>query len=331
VGRGVARPIAFTSAPRPVRKTLAAIALILGLLALPSSAPAARQAFGIHTPGDPYGATTHRVDALQQDLGRRIRIVSWFQNWGGDQWVRSVQPPVFNAVTGPGRRPLVAWEPWVPGGGTWQSQYALSQINGGAFDDYIASWARGLRKVHGPVYVRLMHEMNGNWYPWAGTVNGNSPKVFRAAWRRVVRIFRKQGAHNVRFVWAPITEDLPHTKANRFERYYPGRKYVDVLALDGYNWGADFPQNGGWRSFRTTFMRAYRRLAKLGRQRIWITEVGSSSVGGDKAAWVRGMFRTARTMHRLRAIVWMDTHSPGEGDWRARFPAGTASAFRAKT
>ena len=78
-----------------------------------------------------------------------------------------------------------------------------------------------------------MHEMNGNWYPWAGTVNGNSPKLFRAAWRRMHRIFAKQRARNVRWVFSPIVENVPRTRANRFQRYYPGRRYVDVLALDG--------------------------------------------------------------------------------------------------
>jgi hypothetical protein len=311
-----------------VRRSLAAIGLTLGLLALPSAATAAPVALGMHTPGDPYGGSTQRIDALQHDLGRPVRIVSWFQNWGGEAWIRRPHRTLFDAVARSGRRPLVTWEPWVPGGGPWQSQYALVQINAGAYDAYIASWARALRRLHRPVYLRPMHEMNGNWYPWAGTVNGNSPRLFRAAWRHMHRIFRRAGARDVRWVWAPINDDFPNRRANRFERYYPGRRYVDVLAVDGYNWGAGFPQHGGWRSFRTTFMRAYRRLRKLGRQRIWITEVGSSAVGGDKAAWVRDMFRATRVMPRLRAVVWMDTNSPGEGDWRARFPAGTAEAFR---
>ena len=118
------------------------------------------------------------------------------------------------------------------------------------------------------------------------------------------------------------------TRANRFERYYPGRRYVDVLALDGYNWGATKPRFGGWRSFGKVFTRPYRRLSRLGRQPIWIAEVGSAPEGGDKAAWVRNMFRRARRMGRLRAIVWMDTFEPDEGDWRIRSPANVAAAFR---
>ena len=76
-----------------------------------------------------------------------------------------------------------------------------------------------LRALRARIHLRPMHEMNGNWYPWAGTVNGNSPKLFRAAWRRMHRIFAKQRARNVRWVVSPIVENVPRTRANRFQRY----------------------------------------------------------------------------------------------------------------
>jgi len=296
---------------------------------MPAAASAAPLTFGIHTPGDPFAGNTNGIDELERDLGRRVGIVSWFQNWGGEPWVTKVQPHVFQAVTRSNRLPLVTWEPWVQGGGTYQPRFSLRRIAGGAFDGYISSWAQSLRALRSTVYIRPMHEMNGDWYPWAGTVNGNTPGLFRTAWRRMHQLFRREGANNVRFVFSPINEDWPMTRENRLERYYPGRRYVDVLALDGYNWGTRFPSFGGWRGFRRTFSSSYRRLSRLGPQPVWIAEVGSSADGGDKAAWVRDMFRTAPKMRRLRGIVWMDTDTPHEGDWRARSPAGVADAFRA--
>lgn len=311
-----------------LRRTLAFIALTLGLLAIPVAASARSLTFGVHSPSDPFGGNTHKVDALQTDIGRHIDVVSWFQNWGGEAWVSRVQPHVFNAVTASGRTPMVTWEPWAPSAGASQPRYALRRIAGGEFDRYIARWARDLRALRTPIYLRPMHEMNGNWYPWAGTVNGNSPLLFKRSWTRMHRIFRRQGATNVKWVFSPVNEDWPRRAANRFERYYPGRRYVDVLALDGYNWGATKPNFGGWRSFGRTFSSAYVRLSRLGRQPIWIAEVGSATEGGDKAQWVRDMFRTAQTMRRLRAIVWMDTIDAREGDWRVRSPIDVAAAFR---
>ncbi len=117
-----------------LRRSLAFIALILGLLALPASRSARPIAFGVHTPDEPFGGNTLKVDALQRDSGRPIDVVSWFQSWGGDQWVSEVQPHVFEAVINSGRTPLLAWEPWQPGGGPSQPNFSLARIAGGAFD-----------------------------------------------------------------------------------------------------------------------------------------------------------------------------------------------------
>ena len=309
-----------------MRRFLVAISTCLAVLALPTVA-SARPTFGVYTPGVPFSNSLAPINDLQRALGRRIGVVSWFQNWGGDEWIQTVHPAMIHATTRTGRRPMITWEPWRGGQGAWQPEFQLGRIAAGAFDDYIARWARSLARVRRTVYLRPMHEMNGNWYPWGGTVNNNSPQLYKAAWRRMHDIFRSHGARNVRWVWCPISEDWPMTKANRMERYYPGHRYVDVLAVDGYNWGAERPSFGGWRSFAKTFLRPYRRLTRLGPQPIWIAETGSTSTGGNKARWVRQMFRQSGRMKRLKAIVWMDTVADGI-DWRLLSPSSTARAFR---
>jgi hypothetical protein len=309
-----------------LRTTVFFVAFAFALL-LASAGSAGAVTFGVHTPSDPLLGTTTQIDQLQQDTGRAIAVVSWFQSWGGEPWVSQPHRHVFQAVTAGGRLPLVTWEPWRPGDGPWQPRFSLQRIVDGEFDEYILRWARGLRDVGAPVYLRPMHEMNGNWYPWSGTVNGNSAALYTQAWARMHAIFDLQGASNVKWVFSPINEDWPMDAGNRFERYYPGDDLVDVLALDGYNWGATKPRFGGWRSFRKTFASAYKRLARLGPQPIWIAEVGSATEGGDKAAWVRDMFRTAARMRRLQAIVWMDTVDDHEGDWRVRSPYDVTAAF----
>ena len=313
---------------RTVRR-IVVIALFFGLLTLPGSASAAADLrFGIHTPGEPLAGTTNEIDRLEHALGRRIAIVSWFQNWD-DVYSSQVQPEVFRAVIDKGRTPLVTWEPWRAKGGVVQGDFTLTDIAGGAYDDYIARFAQGLKALGARVYLRPMHEMNGDWYPWGGVVNGNSAALFQRAWRHMHDVFVAEGATNVKWVWSPLQEDVPLRPENRFERYYPGGGYVDVLALDGYNFGANFPQYRGWRSFTQIFRDAYRRMSRLGHQPIWVAEVGSAAEGGSKAAWVRDMFRTARRMRRLKAVVWMDVSSKEEGDWRVLQPLGVAAAFRA--
>jgi beta-mannanase len=279
-------------------------------------------AFGAFTDEAPYNGSVAAVDTLQTTLGRHIDIVNWYQSWGGGEWVSQVQPGVVGAVTDSQRTPLLTWEPWKPGAGPEQSRFSLRHIVAGEFDDYMGAWADGLRDLGADVYLRPMHEMNGDWYPWGGSVNGNSPELFVQAWRHMHDVFVAHGATNVRFVWSPMPVSVPDTAANQLERYYPGPEYVDVLALDGYNWGSGHPEWGGWQSFAQVFKAGYDRLVSVGSQPIWFAEVGSSAVGGDKAAWVRDMWATARGWSQLKALVWFDQNK--EEDWRA---APVASAF----
>jgi beta-mannanase len=306
---------------------VASVSLAAAAPSLASASPALQ--FGAFTPGDPYGANTNSTDALQAKITRHVDIVNWYQNWGGGPWISSVQPSLLAAVSNSNRTPLLTWEPWAPGAGANQPKYALKRIVEGYFDTYIRAWADALHATGKPVYLRPMHEMNGNWYPWAGTVNGNTPARFVAAWRRMHDIFVARGATNVRWVWSPNNVDVPGTSANKMEAYYPGANYVDVLAVDGYNWGSTMPQNGGWKSFSQVFSSAYNRLSNLGSQPIWIAEVGSAPEGGDKAAWVRDMFAKAKVMGRLKAIVWFNQNK--ERDWRAAPNATVAAAFRPDT
>jgi len=318
---------------RVVAQMAAASVLLAAVaLALPDRAGAAgshsRLRFGAYSPVDPTDGRTDTLAALQDATARRVDIVHWFQPWGSGDWIVSPQPALIEAVSATGRTPLITWEPWDPRiNSPDQRHFGLAWIASGAYDALISEWAQQLRDTGRRVYLRPMHEMNGDWYPWAGSVNDNNdPQQYIAAWRHIVDIFRGQGAANVRFVWSPNHVDAP---GNRMESFYPGSDYVDVLAADGYNWGAAMPQFGGWRAFGEIFRDAYARLGKLGSQPIWITEIGSAPEGGDKAAWVRDMFATAKRMRRLRAIVWFNVDK--ERDWRADSTPQVAAAFRPET
>lgn len=281
--------------------------------------------FGAYAPPSPEQGMAG-TDALQAALHRPIDISLWYQHWDG--WGPELVPDWIRNVTASGRTPLLTWEPWGgPGTGVNQPRFSLARIVAGDFDPYLARWGRGLAALRSTVYLRPMHEMNGNWYPWAGTVNGNSAALYVAAWRHVHDVVTRQGAKNVRWVFSPFADDVPATAANAFERYYPGSRYVDVLALDNYNWGSDYPQYGGWRSFESLFRSAYDRIAKLGSQPVWIGEVGSDEVGGSKPDWVRDMFATVKTMPRVAALVWFNAFPANERDWRATSSSLTAAAF----
>ena len=248
------------------------------------------------------------LESLEDAIGLRFDVAHWFTSWD-----HAFDPVPIAAVLESGRIPLVTWQP---------HRQSVREIAAGAHDDYLRSWAHGVRDAGGTVYVRPFPEMNGDWVPWNG-----DPEGFVAAWRHLTELFAREGAHDVRWVWSPNVTDEPRTDANRLERYYPGAAHVDVLALSGYNWGATRPHIG-WRSFEEIVAQAYPRLAALGPQPVWVAETASAESGGDKAAWIHGLFETDR-FARLEAVIWFNEDK--ETDWRLESSASSLAAFREAT
>ncbi len=242
---------------------------------------------------------------LELDLGRRLDIVHWFTNWDNPYF-----PELVAMASQGGRRPMISWQSY---------DRSVEDIAAGKYDAYITEWARGAATAPGLLYVRPFPEMNGDWTPWNG-----DPEGLKRAWRRIVDIFDSVGATNVRWVFSPNVADSPRVPENAMELYYPGDDYVDVLALDGYNWGDVLPVVG-WRSFEAIFRAGYDRVTSLGTQPVWIAELASSNVGGDKSDWVREMFATTG-FERIEALVWFNENK--EADWRIDSDVATLRAFR---
>jgi endoglucanase len=255
-----------------------------------------------------YGGVWHGMEpvyALEQELGRRLDIVHWFTNWDNP-----FDPTMVAAASSGGRIPLISWQP--------QSQ-TVDDIATGVYDDYLRAWADGARTLGTEIYLRPFPEMNGSWVPWNG-----EPATLVRAWRHMVDLFREHGATNVRWVWSPNIRDEPATPGNAMESYYPGDTYVDVLGLDGYNWGTTRSWSS-WRSFEQVFASAYQRITAIGPQPLWLTELASTDAGGDKSTWVRDMFSTT-AFPRVQALVWFNQNK--ESDWRINSSPQVADAFR---
>ncbi len=92
------------------------------------------------------------------------------------------------------------------------------------------------------------------------------------------------------WVWCPYVHDRG---VRRFEPYYPGHDVVDVVALDGYNWGRRRWWHR-WRSFDAIFGASYARLRRLAPDKpIILAEIGCAETGGNKAAWMRQTMQKA--------------------------------------
>ena len=228
-----------------------------------------------------------------------------------------------------GVTPLVYWQPTNPadpGAGRFER---YDNTIAGKHDRYIREWARAAKAFGKPVIVRLAHEMNGTWFPWALTNFDNSPSRFVGAWRHVVRIFRNTGARNVRFLWSPFQRCGTCSSAT-YEQFYPGNGYVDYVGVSALNWG-----DVAWTSLAGLVdesLADLRRITRTARnpqgKPVILPEIASNHVGGDKAAWIRdGYAAVFENWKAVRAMSYFDydTTFAGQPDWRlAQPPDGTA-------
>lgn len=227
-----------------------------------------------------------------------------------------------------GAIPVFSWNSTASPPSIDQPAYSLSRLNAGVFDDYIRDFAVKAREWGHPFFLRFDWEMNGFWFPWSEGVNGNRPREFVKAWRRVHDIFEREGADNVTWVWCPNV-DL-YNQLTPLGTLYPGDAYVDWTALDGFNWGKR-RGSPGWQTFNQVYHRTYKRIVTrvAPRKPLMISEVASTDRGGSKARWIKDMFSKIRRKYgRIRGVIWYDvndrgTHWPIESGHR-----GVRKSFR---
>ena len=272
--------------------------------------------FGVATPGGPLA--TAELDEVSQLAGESPSMVLFYKDF-------LQAPPIaeLDAVRARGAVPLLTWEPWAwGGGGMEQPAYSLDRITAGDFDARISEWGQALSAWGQPVMLRFAHEMNGNWYPWAEGVNGNQAGDYVQAWRHVHDVVAATGAGNVQWVWSP---NVPYWGSTDLAGLYPGAGYVDIVALDGYNWGT----SAAWSSWippQDLFAPGIAQLRALAAGKpILIAETASSEAGGSKAAWNTDLVSYLAAQPDVMGFVWF--HFQKEADWRINSSASSAAAF----
>ncbi len=257
------------------------------------------------------------VNLFEREVHKHASVVMWYADW------QHSAPSLaqLRLVESRGSIPEITWEPWdsTKALRTPQPRYALRNIVDGKFDAYIRDWARTLAAFGKPVRLRFAQEMNGNWYPWGAATNGNTPAEFVRAWRHVHHIFTAAGATNVKWVWSPVS-GAPR-------QYFPGARYVNRLGVTCLNGGtAAFA--AGWRSFASICGESIQQLHALApRLPIDLSEVASAEAGGNKAAWIKGMFRFLAHQPAVKSLIWFNLDK--QTKWPIQSSPASVRAFRA--
>jgi Glycosyl hydrolase family 26 len=291
---------------------------------------------GAALPGGPN--STENIGEFERQSGRHLDILELPMPWANANGFLSfgVSLPWVQAVAQHGSLPMITWEPEVgpsdtgtgagPLYGACPAELATADRASPVFQ-YLEQFAKDVAAYGKPVLLRPMHEMNiPGWY-WSigpsdrcGLIHS---KDYIAAWRRIVEIFRANGAHNVKFVWC-----INHITLNdaTFTSTFPGDEYIDYAAIDGYNWGGE-----RWTSFGGIFAPAYQALVGVSKRPILIAEWASAEAGGDKAAWISDAFveLKAGRFPRIVGLVWFDRANRGQPNWPIDSSPTAAAGYRA--
>ncbi len=165
---------------------------------------------------------------------------------------------------------------------------SLPAIANGAHDAALERWANELAQYGKPVYLTILQQVDRNWAPSSAVAGGGIPSDSARAWLHARSIFRRQGAKNVRWVWAPA--DPAHDA-----RFAPPKGTIDVALISFVN----YPH--------TTWPGPVNAMAAVARNHpgtplfIEFTAAGPSS---EKAEWINRIRPATGGQPYVAAIVY---------------------------
>jgi hypothetical protein len=310
---------------------LAAIAIpAVRLLERPSAARPRVTAEVVRQPFLGVTVDPWHVDEWSRAVGERPQALGKFEAFSRR---RSLVPYILEAERQGVPALMISWEPWrpVPAARGRDAQfrpqpgYRNADIAAGAQDLYVRRFARTLKRFDGVVYLRYGHEMNGIWYPWS-----HDPQGYRRAWRRIVSLFRRAGADNVRFVWSvnPNLYQPPGVWLRVLRRYWPGREYVDDI-------GATMIDFGGRKDYPVPrFSPRLQTLHRVFGKPLIITEANTEYEG--RVAWLQELRRLLVDSSWIHGVVWSQLPSRGKAqmayagrlDWDVQHDPPSAAVLR---
>jgi hypothetical protein len=278
-----------------------------------------------------FGGTEDAVSArninnFESMIGKKIVWAMFSNNWSAEG-IKFPEKSV-KIVHSLGIIPFIRMMPRIDfREGELDSKYTLRHIIDGNFDGELRKWASDAKRLKIPMVVEFGPEMNGDWFPWSGILNGggkrdaygdvkyvDGPERFKDAYRHIINLFKKQGVHNI--TWAfhafPPLEKSENSelykKWNNIKNYYPGDDYIDWIGLSVY--GAVEPDSE-WTSFTEILDKAYPLIAGISADKpLAVFEFGVAEHPhlGNKSNWIKEALESldAGRYPRIKAISYWD-------------------------
>ncbi len=274
-----------------------------------------------------FGAfDTNSTNLFEQHAGKAESICHFGWGWDPTQHDFNWRLSWMNAVRARGSIPLADLFPNIA-----PNNIALRDLTANTFgtDAAWTTWFTQAAAWGHPFFLRLAHEMNGNWFSHGtqsggANTNANTTAEFVAFWRHMHDLAVAAGATNITWVWSPNVDNAGQPSLSSL---YPGDAYVDWTALDGYNKSL---AASVWKTFSQVFSTSYSQiLAFAPAKPMMIAEVGSDAALGDKAAWITDMLGTQLpdNFPKVKAVVWFNWHVSSTSAWDIESGAGAQQAF----
>lgn len=293
---------------------LVATCVAIGIAAAPA-AGAQCVNFGI------YRDAPTTLPTLQTKVGPGFNWISTYVTVG-----RTVDPAIITLAKRRKARLMVTLMMDNGRATTSQPLFNYERIASGRYNAKIKTLARQLKAARLDVILRPMPEPNTQWWAWSGTVNGNTPARYVAAWNRIRGVVKANGGKRIKLLWAPYARSFPDTDENAIDQYFPGNANVDYVGVSGYNYGRVGELE--WLTPGEIFQDPYIEIQNLSTKPFWIAETGTTTLGGNKSGWLRQLAKLPASMPRLRGIVLYDVKE-GTGDYRLSATKPTVLATKA--
>jgi hypothetical protein len=267
---------------------------------------------------------------------KKLKYVNWFIQFAtdGTTTAKSLPGKEVQSLLDNGYRPIITWEPLFRGYDRLDPvQPSLDKIINGNYNSYIDAFGDKLKSFDDTVIIRLMHEFDGDWYPWSLVENGHDPNKYIAAFRKVVDRVRARGATKVLWMWCTNGDYFPRRSYNFIVNAYPGDNYVDIVATDIYNnhTPTELPD---WKSFKLKAVETYYYLSKYFPQKpLFVCELGcrerystENTSSEKKAAWLARMDKELQSnFSKVRALVFFSSFVVY--DWRVNSSSATINSI----
>lgn len=310
-----------------------AVILLFGLLPLgvsTTNAPPADAArtllFGAAVTPRSGQSQQQAVQSLESRMGVRLDAYRDFRKWDDtypnrfERWLLDTNHTLLLSVKAQRKNgQKISWR-------------AIADARPGSkLHNEMTAWANGIKATGKKTYFIFHHEPEAS----TNTAHGGATE-FKAAWRKIVDVFRARGVRNVEFLWTMTSWAFATSSsdARYAEKWYPGDSYVDHIGGDPYNWYSCRSSSGAWTSLRQLIEPMRRFGARHSGKGLFLPEWASTedpSRAGRKADWIdeaRSLFKQSG-YEQFRGMTWYHSNDGRPAcKWWTDSSSSALEAFR---